>query len=160
MNTLAAKAAARTVAGGTGAKAASGPPAPKDGFAALTKYIPTESVTLYVAWVSAQAALTSVVSWLTPAFGYVALAVLTPVFQLLLYWQKVQASHGNWREVPWREWPWWNIFASLVAFLVWAMAVPGNPIIDVNDAAKGVVAALAAVFVSTVLNLVGSLNDK
>lgn len=124
-----------------------------DGVAALTKYIPTESITLYIATVAAQVALTSIVPWMTPGFTYWAIVIFTPFLMLLLHLRTKAVAGDAWK-VPPARWPWWPMIASTIAFSVWAMAVPGNPIMDSGSETGGVVAALAAVFVSTSLNLV------
>jgi hypothetical protein len=124
-----------------------------DVVAALTKYIPTESITLYIATVAAQVALTSVVPWMTPRFTYWAIVAGTPLLMLLLHLRAKAINGGDWKTHP-AEWPWWPMIASTIAFAVWAMAVPGNPIVDTGSGTGGAVAALAAVFVSTSLNLV------
>lgn len=152
MNTLAVEATAR-------AGAIPEPPSKEDSLAALTKYIPTESITLYVAMVSAQTALTSFVPWLTPSVGYAVFVAVTPVLMLLLSLRHLAVAKLDWK-VPPKSWPWWSMIASTIAFAVWAMAVPGNPIIEANNAAGGVVAGLAALLVSTVLNLIAPFFER
>jgi hypothetical protein len=145
MNTLAVDATARV--GGIRT-----PPSQKDSLEALTKYIPTESITLYVAIVSAQTALASIIPWLTPSVGYKVFVAVTPALMLILYLRHLAVAGRDWK-VPPKSWPWWSMIASSIAFAVWAMAVPGNPIIDPNNTAGGVVAGVAALLVSTVLNI-------
>lgn len=135
------------------------PPSKDDTLAALTKYIPTESLTLYVATVSSQKALTTLLPWLTAGVAYWFFFVVTPGIMLGLFVRKLAVAGKNWKIHP-KDWPWWKMFASAIAFAVWALAVPGNPIIPANSAEGGVVAGLAALFVSTFLNLLSPLFEK
>jgi len=155
MNTLAVEAVAK--AGGFPK-----PPSSDSALAGLSKYIPTESVTLYIAAVSAQRALAGLIPWLTPTVIYWIFVVLTPIICFLL-WARQLANAKKEKEdlkVSWlspKSWPWWKIIASTIAFLVWALAVPGNPIMPPESEAGGVVAGMAAIFVSTILNLFAPL---
>ena len=126
------------------------PPSKDDILAGLTKYIPTESITLYIATVSAEASLKDF--GLTADVTYWLFVLATPAFMLLLYLRQLAVAQQNWK-IPVTQWPWWRIIASTLAFAVWALAVPGNPLVAKDSATGGVVAALAALFVSTLLNL-------
>jgi hypothetical protein len=123
-NTLAVEAAAN-------AGAVPQPPSNDDVLAGLTKYIPTESVTLYIATVSAMGALKSY--GLTEAVTYWFFVCLTPVFLLILFLRQLAIAQKDWKVSP-TQWPWWRIIASTVAFVVWALAVPCNPLIPAADA--------------------------
>lgn len=123
----------------------------------LTKYIPTESVTLYVSTVSAQQSLKSI--GLTPTFTYWFFVCLTPLLMITLFLRQLAIAKKPWRVQP-KELPWWHIIASTIAFMTWALAVPGNPIISPNDSVQGAVAALAAVFVSAFLNIFEPFFDN
>ncbi|MBE0418257.1 MAG: hypothetical protein IBX63_10875 [Coriobacteriia bacterium] len=130
-----------------------------DGVEALTKYIPTESITLYIATVSAWAALVSVMPWLTPVIAYTTFVVITPALMVVL-WIRQRALDGQQVKVPLARWPWWRIVASTIAFAVWGLAVPGNPIIAADSQTGGVVAAFAALVISTLLNLVAPIFER
>jgi hypothetical protein len=123
---------------------------PSDILSGLTKYIPTESITLYVSTVSAQQALKSI--GLTPAFTYWFFVGLTPLLLITLFLRQLAVEGSQWR-VKIEQLPWWQVIASTIAFMTWALAVPGNPIISPNDSTQGAVAALAATFVSIFLNI-------
>lgn len=123
----------------------------------LVKYIPTESVTLYVAAVSATAALKGFRPWLTEYHIYWFFGVFTPLLFVLIFLGKRRASQLPTIPAP-REWPWWKIFAATVAFLVWALAVPGNPY--VRGDTGGAVAGFLAIFISTVLSVLEPLFDR
>lgn len=116
----------------------------------LTKYIPTEAVTLYVAAVSASSALESVFPNLGVEIIYWSFAVLTPVIFLLVYMN--QRLSKKLRLMPkLAKWPWWRMIAATVAYLVWALAVPNNPYITTD--AGAILAGVGAVFVSSFLSL-------
>ena len=158
MNTLAVEAVAK--AGGFPK-----PPSSDSALAGLSKYIPTESVTLYVAAVSAQSALAGLIPWLTATVTYWIFVVLTPIICFLLWARQVANAKKENKDfkvslLSPKSWPWWKMIASTIAFLVWALAVPGNPIMPPGSEAGGVVAAFAAIFVSTILSLFEPPSDK
>ena len=124
--------------------------------AALTKYVPTESITLYVATVSALPALKDTLPGLQAAHAYWFFVVLSPLLLLLLYWRQLATAERP-LGTP-AQWPFWRMSASTIAFAVWALAVPENGIISGNGAA--VLAALGALLVSTVLNLVEPIFER
>jgi hypothetical protein len=124
----------------------------------LVKYVPTESVTLYVAAASASEALKATISFFTPEFAYWFFAVLTPILFLLIFAGKRRAQ-----DLPpfpaVTQWPWWKLAASFVAFLAWGLAVPTNPY--ATSPLRGAAFAFCAVFVSTFLSLLeGVIEPK
>ena len=142
-----------------GAGPISGAPAPaaapttfSNALNALIQYIPTESVTLYIATLAAAPALEQALSFVTVEVIYWFFAVLTPVLFILIYLGKRRSA--NLPVFPKRlEWPIWGVVSATIAFMAWALAVPSGPYLQ-NDAG-GVVAGLLAVFVSLLLELVG-----
>jgi hypothetical protein len=127
------------------------PPAPDSNtLAGLTKYIPTETVTLYVATFSAQAALSDAFGKFAPAWAYWIFLTLTPLLVLLLFFRRLKLNPPP-SGTPRPPWPWWPMAAAAIAFAVWALAVPGNEIIPDKS---GTLAAFGALVVSTILNLV------
>jgi len=123
-----------------------------DRFDLLTKYIPTETITLYVAAMSVRSEFMAFWPRLSPSFLYWTGAVLTPLMLVLIARGKhrLAASPG----VPFRI-PLWPMAASLVAFLVWALSVPGL-IAESNSGAR-VLAGFGAVLISTILSLLDPL---
>lgn len=117
----------------------------------LVGYIPTETTTLYVAASSVQAALNEIWPKLGQATFYWLFTVLTPLALLAVYAGK-RASVGQAAFPPVAKWPWWRMIAATIAFLVWALAVPGHPAIG-DSAVKKVVAAFGAILVSAILSL-------
>jgi hypothetical protein len=150
VNTLAVEAAAKS-------GAIPQPPTRNDVLTGLTKYIPTESVTLYVATVSSLVALKG--TCLTPTITYWFFVCFTPVLMLLLFLNQLAIAGKVWK-ISVAQWPWWRIIASTVAFAVWALAVPGNPLKFADATVSGVIAGLAALFVSTLLNLLAPFCEK
>jgi hypothetical protein len=80
------------------------PPSADSVLAGLTRYTPTESVTLYVATVSAQTALISFISWFTPTLAYWFFVALTPALLLLLYLGQLATAAQTWKVSP-KSWP-------------------------------------------------------
>jgi hypothetical protein len=120
-----------------------------DSLSQLTNYLPVETLTLYVAAVSAAPGLSSVFPFMSASFLYWAFAVLTPIFVLLAL--AVKRREANMSPFsPLGQFPWWKMFAATVAFLAWALAIPNNPYI--SGEAGGTVAAFLALFISTILN--------
>jgi hypothetical protein len=121
----------------------------------LVKYIPTESVTLYVAATAAMSSFMATFPWLTAERLYVAFVVLTPILFLLIYMGKRRSQGLSVLPQGLGEWPWWKLIASTIAFAVWALAIP--PLVN-SDAGK-VVAGFGALLISTFLSLVGGVVD-
>lgn len=114
----------------------------------LIRYIPTEAITLYVAALAAVPVLRPAVPAYAPAAIYRAFLILTPVLVIVVYASK-RATEGM-RPLPsFRHWPWWEMFAAVVAFAAWGLAVPGNPYATSPPAAAA--AGLAVIVVSTLL---------
>lgn len=148
LNTLAKDAVQK--AGGT-------PPPPVDNILiGLTKYIPTETVTLYVASCGAMEAVQAGTKdhWFNAQFAYITCLVLTPVFQLLLYW--VQANSVG-KAVKDAGICWWKMIAAMIAFGIWALAVPKG--ILEGRPGEMALAGLGALLVSTILSLVSPLVE-
>jgi hypothetical protein len=123
----------------------------------LVKYIPTESITLYVAAASASGALKNFSPKLTEESIYWFFGALTPVLFALIFIGKLRAS-GLWPLTSLKDWPWWKTFAATVAFLVWALAVPGPP--DIRGDVSGAVAGFLAIFISTLLSILEPIFDR
>ncbi|MCA1633613.1 MAG: hypothetical protein LC802_07825 [Acidobacteria bacterium] len=153
---LAERAAAAGVAPPVGAAEPDGN-AVSNALSMLVKYIPTESITLYVAALSAVTALKSLWEWITALHIYWFFGLFTPILFVLIFLGKRRAA-GLPTIPPLGEWPWWKTFAATVGFLVWALAVPGNPY--VNGDTGGAVVGFLAIFISTVLSVLEPLFDR
>jgi hypothetical protein len=123
----------------------------------LIKYIPTESVTLYVAAIAARDVIIQKWPWIGVKGLYWFFGCLTPVLWLLIYIAKRKAE-GLPPMPRVSLWLAWNLCACFVAFLVWALAVPGGPYF--TGPGEGVLAGFLAVFISSALSLIEMLIDK
>lgn len=141
-------------------EAAPAAPSREDVFDGLTKYFPTESMTLYVAALSAQKALVGFWAALTPWALYLSGVFLTPLLFLLILIGK-RAKLPDEPLLPrLKQWPWWKLLASTVAFAVWALAVPPQPTPELRTEAGGVVAAFLALSVSMALRLLEPIGER
>lgn len=116
---------------------------------ALVQYIPTESVTLYVATLSAWEALNSIFQ-ISREFIYWFYCLFTPILFFLIYVGE-RKKNGLSTFPQWKKLPLWKLIACTIAFAAWALAVPGSPYLSGKDG--GVVAALIALVASTILSL-------
>jgi hypothetical protein len=123
---------------------------------AITKYIPTESVTLYVAATAALSSLGASFSFVTPFTLYCGFVVLTPILFALIYVGKRRSQNLTPPFPDLSKWPWWKLIASTIAFMVWALAIP--PLVT-TDAGK-IAAAFGVLLVSTLLSLVGAVVER
>lgn len=126
--------------------------ASSNGLDGLVKYIPTESITLYVAAIAAMSSFTATFPALTPRMLYWIFVGLTPALFVLIYIGKRRSQNLRYMPQSFAQWPWWKLIASTIAFMFWALAVP--PLVA-TDAGK-VVAAFGAVLISTLLGVVGA----
>jgi hypothetical protein len=126
-----------------------------DALTSLTKYIPTEVLTLYLPAVAIASALDEPLVMIGKRAMYWAFAVaLTPLISLLVYLRRrAIANLSVWP--PWSQFPLWNLIAASVAFLAWALALPGNPYVD--KPAMHVASGFAALLASTILSLLEPL---
>lgn len=123
---------------------------------ALFKYIPTESITLYVATISALPALGKVWIVINAWHVYWFYIILTPILVILIYISKYKQKHHKIPSIS--VLPWWPLISATVAFAVWALAVPGNPYIDGEQ--QGVLAGLGALFCSTIFSILEGIFGK
>jgi hypothetical protein len=128
---------------------------PSNALDGLVKYIPTESVTLYVAATAAMPSFTATFPSLNPYRMYWGFVALTPILFLLIYVGKRRSQKLPALPEPVAKWPWWKLTASTIAFMVWGLAIP--PLVS-SDAGK-IVAAFGALLVSTLLSLVGAVVE-
>lgn len=117
-----------------------------DRFDLLVKYIPTETLTLFVAAMAARDAIAEawprIDAWSLYGIG----AALTPAVYALAAYGKQRAAldDGPFRPAS------WPMVASLIAFLAWGLSVPGL----VEDDGGKILAAFCALCVSTLLSLI------
>jgi hypothetical protein len=126
----------------------------------LVKYIPTESITLYIAAFSAMDALKSTFNFITEERVYWFFSIFTPILFLLIYAGKRRSNQLTSLPPQLKNLPWWKLIASTIAFLVWALAIPTAPYLhSPANPAGGVVAGFFALFISTVLSLLEPLFE-
>jgi hypothetical protein len=131
------------------------PPSGDDALTSLTKYIPTEVLTLYLPAVAIVAALDEPRVMAGKKIIYWAFAVgMTPLISLLVYLRR-RAMAGMPLWPSWTQFPLWNLMAAIVAFLAWALALPGNPYLE--KPAMHVASGFAALLASTLLSLLEPL---
>jgi hypothetical protein len=121
----------------------------------LVKYIPTETITLYVAATAAIKSITTAFPWLTADCLYWGFVGLTPILFLLVYMGKRRSQGLPILPQQLIQWPWWKLIACTVAFAFWALAVP--PLVTTEGAKF--VAAFGALFISTLLSLIGAVVE-
>ena len=122
---------------------------------ALVKYIPTESVTLYLAATAALSSLTQAFPVLTADRLYWTFVVLTPILFALIYFGKRLSQKLPFMPAKTSQFPWWKLFASTAAFAVWALAIAP---LAATDAGK-ITTAIGALFASTALSLFGAVVE-
>lgn len=115
-----------------------------DQFDQLVKYIPTEVITLFVAAMAAAKPIHDTFG-LDPWGLYWLGGLLTPVTLLLITYAKLRNADvvARFRPHP------WPVVASFLAYLAWAVSVPGL----LTDNSTKVLAAFGAVFISFILGL-------
>lgn len=111
----------------------------------LTRYIPTETITLFVANVGILSVLSRYWPGVTTIAIYLIWALLTPLIVYLVALGKHKSSNAP-GKLPLPVWP---MASSTIAFLAWGLAVPGM----VSEDLLKVIAAFGALFISKVLSL-------
>jgi hypothetical protein len=132
------------------------PKPPENALTSLTKYIPTEILTLFVGTVSAKQALQELqAQWHTHfrmIHVYTAFIIFSSIFFLLVYLAGIKREQ---RPIPpLKKWPWFMMIASAIAFAVWALSVPGTGLIPAAAAAGAGLAALLVSIVFTHLEVI------
>jgi hypothetical protein len=118
----------------------------------LSSFVPTESITIYLAAIATASAFKQQIPWVTTEFIYWCGALLTAGLFIIgvLNERAIRNIH------LWRKFPFWRLCAAVIAFLCWALAVPNSPYLGSSDAGRAVVAFLA-VFISVILERVDRL---
>lgn len=133
----------------------------KSALTKIARFIPTETVTIYLGAVSASASVRGsqgsspfIKAILEPVTVYWLTAlVLTPgIFLLILAIERTKA-----KKPVLSEFPYWKLSAAILGFLIWGLAVPGNTF-GTSDIEK-VVIAFAAILVSIILDLIDQFYE-
>lgn len=135
------------------------PPAvQKDVFEPLTRYLPTETITLFLAAIAAGVQTPSIdiggIELHTSLVLYAGFALLTPTLYLGLAYVKQREAErqAGVSKAPFRPHPWPPI-AATIAFLIWALSLKGV-MSDSGLGKWGGLLAVAAIVVSSLLSLV------
>lgn len=116
---------------------------------ALSVYIPAEAMAIYLAVSSSLPAIVRAFSVIDPYVIYWLFVFgLSPGLFLLAYFAKL-AKTGSSFPSSW-EFPWFRLLASIIAFAVWGLCVPGNAFAGTEPGA-GVLYGILATIVSIVL---------
>jgi hypothetical protein len=115
--------------------------------AAVTTYIPTEVLTVYVAVLAALAGSTANAGW----GALIAFLVATPIVVWLTYAAQVRTAKGH-LPTALEEWPRWEMLFGSIAFLAWAFALPQTPFAGF-DWYTPALAGVAVLIVTTGLGL-------
>lgn len=122
----------------------------------LTKYIPTEMITIFLAAVSAWNVLNreegGFLAGMAPLVLILVFTVLTPAVLLLMVYATFAETRRRTGNADMRfTLPWFSMVAAALAFFVWAFAVPG---LYPGREALQVLAAFGALVVSFILSQV------
>ncbi len=111
----------------------------------LTRYIPTETITLFVASIGILSILSKVLPSISHVKVYLTWALITPLIVLLV----AIGKHRGATQAGKFAFPTWPMCSATFAFLVWGLAVPGM----VDGDAEKMLAAFCALVVSKFLSL-------
>jgi len=125
----------------------------------LTTYVPTETLTLYVALVAAlQPAAntdpTTTGRWI--AFWF--FLFFTPLAVWVTFATKLTSDKKDLPLRP-RFWPKWEMFAGTLAYIAWAFGLPDSPFADFAWYSSSV-AGFAVLITSTILGMVAGLFQR
>jgi hypothetical protein len=129
----------------------------------LTRYIPTETVALYVAFLSTIGSLAipsdrkvCEVSFTSRWVGLIALAVVSSLLALGLTYGKARQSKQTF------TWPVFEMIVAPIAFAAWAFALPDTPLLDIcgySAAWGGFIVLVTTVAIAVVAWVLGKAVD-
>ena len=134
----------------------------KSALTKIARFIPTETITIYLGAVSSAAAvaeenpppslfITNLLDQVT-VYWVTGLVITPAIFFLILAIERTKI-----KKPILSEFPYWKFLAAILAFLIWALAVPGNPYATTNIAKVAI--AFAAILVSIILDLIDQLFE-
>jgi len=116
---------------------------------ALAVYIPSEAMALYLAVSSSLDAIEPTFKWMNPPWVYWAFVFgFSPGLFLLAYFAKLAKTNSQFPTS--RQFPWFRLGSSIIAFAAWGLCVPGNNVVGAT-AGAGVLCGIGATLVSIVL---------
>ena len=120
----------------------------------LTKYIPGEVIALYIPVVAALPAIEKVNATFSAAdagkWVYWVFVIVSPFLFLFTYMTRAPREELMRLRNP-RNWPLFRMAATFIAFGIWALAVPANPVLGTNALGAlvaGVLAPIVSFFLS------------
>jgi hypothetical protein len=120
----------------------------------ITAFIPSEVIGSYVAVLGIISPETDVGKWVI----FFICLLLIPVFMLLGYWtKKKQAKAGQSTPTSKRDTAILMLFAA-VAFVAWAMALPGTPFLSLNARATAIGGA-SVIIITLIIYKIADLLD-
>jgi hypothetical protein len=135
---------------------------------AITTYIPTEILTLYVA---VRAALASPPATVTATatvmaggvnwpewYAFWGFLAVTPIVVWIVFATKLRAAH-HWLPVSPGQWPWWEMFAATVAYVAWAFGLP-NSVFNLKPWYSAAVGSVVVLVTSTFLGIIAPLVSR
>ena len=144
------------------ATAASKDPTPENSVSTtlktLTTYVPTETLTLYVALI---AALQPTPDSTTPISLWIAFwifFVFTPLAIWITYASKISAD-GKKLPIRPQYWPKWEMLAGTIAYTAWSVGLPGSPF-SVFTWYSSAVAGFIVLIASTFLGMIAGLFQR
>ena len=134
----------------------------------LTKYIPGELIALYIPLVAAFPAIKKIEPTFSPdvagTWVYWAFVISSPFLFLFIYMSKAETAELRGLKYP-SNWPVFRMAAASIAFAVWALAVPDNPILkptgeDRTNALAALIAGILAPIVSFFLSTIEVIMNR
>jgi hypothetical protein len=116
----------------------------------LTNYIPTETLTLYVAVLAALQPSTKA-AWII----FWCFLIVTPLIVWVVYMAKVRTAGKPIPLVP-IKWPLWEMAAGTIAYVAWAFALPTTPFASVGWYSSAL-AGLVVLITAAILGLMAPL---
>ena len=124
----------------------------------LTTYVPTETITLYVALVAAlgpnETNPSTTGNWI--AFWF--FLFFTPLAVWVTFATKLASDKKNLPLQP-RYWPKWEMIAGTLAYVAWAIGLPDSPFAEFAWYSSSV-AGFAVLITSTILGMVAGLFQR
>jgi hypothetical protein len=121
----------------------------------LTTYIPTETLTLYVAVLAALQPSTKAEASSPSWTVFWCFVIVTPLVIWLVSSTKARSSGKPILWAPWK-WPLWEMAAGTIAYVAWAFALPTTPFASLAWYSTGL-AGVIVLITSTVLGLLAPL---
>lgn len=124
----------------------------------ITTYVPTETLTLYVAVIAALPRIENTtqiaMDWLVATFVFFLL--FTPAAIWVAYAAKLRANGKPFPKTM-RSWPVWEMIAGTIAYVAWSIGLSDSPFSTIIPLALGGVIVLVT---STILGLIAGLFQK